>query len=85
MSDPSWSVRESAEIALLNFGKDVVEPLIKSLHSRLWTTRFRAARLLGEIGDPRAVPPLEKAYKRPREHKDVVKNIETALRKLRQS
>ncbi len=83
LADKHWSVRESAEIALLNFGKDVVEPLIKSLHSRLWTTRFRAARLLGEIGDPRAVPPLEKAFKRPREHQDVVKNIETALRKLR--
>ena len=85
MSDPHWSVRESAEIALLNFGKDVVDPLIKSMGSTLWTTRFRAARLLGEIGDPRAVPPLEKALNRPGEHKDVRDNIEAALRKLRQS
>jgi HEAT repeat protein len=84
MSDPHWSVRESAEIALMNFGKDVVDPLILSLESKIWTTRFRAARLLGEIGDPRAIPALEKASTRRREQKDVRKNIEAALRKLRQ-
>ena len=71
MSDPHWSVRESAEIALLNFGKDVVEPLIKSLDSKLWTTRFRAARLLGEIGDPRAIPVAREGTDRHREQKDV--------------
>jgi HEAT repeat protein len=83
MTDPHWSVRESVEIALLNFGKDAVDPLIEALESSVWTTRFRAARLLGEIGDPRAVAPLEKALDRPREQKSVRENIEAALRKLR--
>jgi HEAT repeat protein len=85
MSDPHWSVRESVEIALLNFGKDVVDPLIQSLESKVWTTRFRAARLLGEIGDARAIPALEKALARPREQKSVKDNVEAALRKLRSS
>ena len=56
MADTHWSVRESAENALLNFGADAVPPLLDALKSPLWTTRFRAARLLGELGDPAAVP-----------------------------
>jgi HEAT repeat protein len=83
MSDPHWSVRESAEIALVNFGKDMVDPLIQSLESKIWTTRFRAARLLGEIGEARAIPALEKALTRRREQKSVKENVEAALRKLR--
>ena len=83
MADPHWSVRESAENALMNFGQDVVDPLIQSLESKIWTTRFRAARLLGEIGEARAVPALEKALTRRREQKSVKENVEAALRKLR--
>ena len=83
MSDPHWSVRESVEIALLNFGRDAVDPLIGALDNKVWTTRFRAARLLGEIGDPRAVPALEAVAARPRERAKV-RNISAAsLRKLR--
>jgi HEAT repeat protein len=81
-ADPHWSVRESAETALLNFGRDAVDLLIGALDSRSWTTRFRAVRLLGEIGDPKAVSPLEKALTRRRERKDVRDVIEIALRKL---
>ena len=83
LADAHWSVRESAEVAMLNFGKDAVEPLIGLLDHKLWTTRFRVARLLGEIGDARAIPALEKALNRPREQKDVKDNITAALRKLR--
>jgi HEAT repeat protein len=82
MADPHWSVRESAENSLRNFGRDAVTSLIEALSSPSWTTRFRAARLLGEIGDPRAVGPLKAAQARPRERKDVREVIETALRKL---
>ena len=60
MTDPHWSVRESAEVALLNFGKHAVPKLVVTLSSRSWRTRFRAARLLGEIGDVRAIEHLEK-------------------------
>lgn len=82
MADPHWSVRESAENALLNFGRDAVAPLMEALESPSWTTRFRAARLLGEIGDPKAVAPLMTALARRRERKNVREVIETSLRKL---
>jgi HEAT repeat protein len=83
MADPHWSVRESAEMALLNFGRDAAELLIGALKSASWTTRFRAARLLGEIGAPEAVRPLENALIRRRERKDVREVIETSLGRLR--
>lgn len=83
MADVHWSVRESAEIALLNFGRDAVEPLIGALKSPSWTTRYRAARLLGEIGAVEAVAPLESALVRRRERKDVKDVIESSLRRLK--
>jgi len=82
MADPHWSVRESAEIALLNFGRDAAELLIGALKSASWTTRLRAARLLGEIGAPEAVAPLENALARRGERKDVREVIEVSLRRL---
>jgi len=82
MADPHWSVRESSENALMNFGRAAVRPLIEALDSRLWTTRFRAARLLGEIGDAQAVPALSKLLARKGEKKDVRNVAAAALRKL---
>jgi HEAT repeat protein len=83
MADPHWSVRESAENALLNFGGAAVEPLIDALSSKSWTTRFRAVRLLGEIGDPRGVSPLERLLVRKSERKKVRDVAEASLRKLK--
>jgi HEAT repeat protein len=83
MADPHWSVRESAEIALFNFGRDATERLVEALKSPSWTTRFRAARLLGEIGAPEAVAPLENALARRGERKDVREVIESSLRRLK--
>jgi len=83
MADPDWSVRESAEMALLNFGRGAVDPLIGALKSSSWTTRFRAARLLGELGDPQAVDALEHALTRKKERKDVREVIESSLRRLK--
>ncbi|HEX2695129.1 MAG TPA: HEAT repeat domain-containing protein [Acidobacteriota bacterium] len=83
MADPHWSVRESAEMALLNFGRDAAELLVGALKSASWTTRFRAARLLGEIGDPEAVSPLENALARRGERKKVREVIESSLRRLK--
>ena len=82
MADSHWSVRESAENSLRNFGRDAVAPLIQALSSPSWTTRFRAARLLGEIGDPQAVEALRRALARRRERADVREVIEFALGKL---
>jgi HEAT repeat protein len=82
MADPHWSVRESAELALLNFGRDAVDMLIEALKSRSWTTRFRAARLLGETGDARAVAPLKTALGRQGERKDVRKVAQASIGKL---
>lgn len=82
MADSHWSVRESAENALLNFGRDAVEPLIEALKSPSWTTRFRAARLLGEIGDPKAVSPLQNTLARRGERKSVREVAKISLRKL---
>jgi HEAT repeat protein len=82
MADPHWGVRESAELALLNFGREAAEFLIDALKSRSWTTRFRAARLLGETGDPRAIAPLRNALGRRGERKDVRKVAQASLGKL---
>lgn len=82
MADPHWSVRESAETALLNFGRDAVDPLIEALKSASWTTRFRAARLLGEIGDPKAASSLKTLLARRGERKNVREVAEASLRKL---
>ena len=53
-----------------------------ALKSPSWTTRFRAARLLGEIGDARAVAPLKSALARRREREKVRNVIEAALQRL---
>jgi HEAT repeat protein len=82
MADEHWSVRESAENALLNFGADAVPPLLEALKSPLWTTRFRAARMLGELGDPAAIPALKKIAEAKDEQKEVRDKAEASLRKL---
>ncbi len=82
MADPHWSVRESAENALLNFGRQIVAPLVNALESKSWTMRFRAARLIGEIGDPKGIPPLKKVLARQGERKDVREIARASLRKL---
>ncbi|MDP2916054.1 MAG: HEAT repeat domain-containing protein [Candidatus Aminicenantes bacterium] len=82
MADPHWSVRESAENALMNFGHDAVPPLIEALGSPTWTTRFRAARILGEIGDIKAAAPLKKLLARKGERKEVRNVASIALKKI---
>jgi HEAT repeat protein len=81
-ADAHWSVRESAENALMNFGRQIADPLIGALGSRSWTMRFRAARLLGKIGDPKATVPLKNVIARRGERKDVREIAEASLRKL---
>lgn len=83
LGDPHWSTRESAEIALENFGAQAVPTLLEGLKKRKWTIRFRIARILGEIGDIRAVGPLESLLDKKGEHTKVVNVARAALKKLR--
>jgi hypothetical protein len=82
MDDPHWSVRESAENALMNFGGDAVPTLIEALEDPRLRTRCRAARLLGEIGDPRAVPELRKIVSARGASKALREAAESALARL---
>ena len=82
MADSHWSVRERAENALLNFGSGAVLPLIAALESPHWITRRRAARLLGEIGDPRAVEPLKRILTLKGEREKVRERAAAALKKF---
>ncbi len=81
-ADPHWSVRESAECSLLNFGQRAVPQLIRALNEKSWTTRFRAARLLGEIGDKRAIGPLELLLKKKGERNKVREVVRESLNRL---
>ena len=82
LADEHWSVRESAEYAVLNLQKKAFPHLLKTLESTSWTQRFRAARLLGEIGDSRAIKPLEALLQKKGERKLVRTIAEQALVKI---
>ncbi|MDZ7294912.1 MAG: HEAT repeat domain-containing protein [candidate division KSB1 bacterium] len=79
---PNWTVRQSAEDALRNFGTKAVPALIDALESDDWVVRLRAARALGEIGDQQAVPALSKAVNRKDEHPRAKAIQQEALNKL---
>jgi len=85
MADKHWSVRESAENALLNYGQRAVRPLVTALEDDSWTLRFRAARLLGEVGDPGAVAALERLVRRKGERKDIRDVAATSLSKIKKN
>ncbi|MFA7329914.1 MAG: HEAT repeat domain-containing protein [Candidatus Delongbacteria bacterium] len=62
--DEVWSVREACETALRNFPAKAVKPLVRLLDEEREFIRLRAARLLGELGDPGAVPALQRQLKK---------------------
>jgi HEAT repeat protein len=80
--DKDAQVRSSAGNALEAIGAPSVEPLISLLKSTNdMELIIRVAQILGNIGDKRAVEPMESAYKR--EKRDMVKNeIAKALNKI---
>ncbi len=82
-SDPHWSVRESAEIALHNFGDRALSHIDAALSSKSWTTQFRAVRLLGDMGDINAIKSVEQLLKSRRLKKEVKAVSLEALKKLR--
>ena len=58
LRDRRAEVRLKAANALLRYDKEVVPRLIEESESGYIRVRFEVARLLGRIGDPRAVPAL---------------------------
>ena len=80
--DKSEEVRSSAGLALDSMGEFAVEPVIELLKGASdMELTIRAAQILGNLGDKRAVPALEDAYKK--EKRDLVKNeIAKALNKI---
>jgi len=80
--DKSEEVRNSAELALEKMGESAVEPVIELFKSADdMELKVRAAQILGNLGDKRAVPALEDAYKK--EQRPLVKNeIAKALNKI---
>ncbi len=58
LNDSSTKVRWGAELALKKAGSGVVPVLIDRLKDKDQDTRLRVTRILGEIGDKRAIEPL---------------------------
>jgi HEAT repeat protein len=84
LGDSYWSVRRDAENSIMNLGARVVPPLIEALDSKKFAVRFRAARILGAIGDRRAIKPLEGLLER--EHDESVRaEVEAALEAIRKA
>ena len=57
LEDGDIHVREEARWALISAGSDVVPQLINMLKTDSQHCRWEAAKLLGEIRDPRALEP----------------------------
>lgn len=55
-------VRDRATQALLAIGPPAVPALIEALSGNSFLTRIRAAKILGEIADPRAIVPMIRAW-----------------------
>ena len=58
LNSTSYDVREAAIDALVEIGKPAVESLVSALESTNKEVQISAARVLGRIGDTRAIQPL---------------------------
>jgi len=58
LNSTSHDVREAAIDALVEIGKPAVESLVSALESMNKEVQISAARVLGKIGDARAIQPL---------------------------
>jgi hypothetical protein len=67
LGDPSTSVRVTARAALVGMGGAAVAPLCEALEYEDEQVAWTAAELLGEVGDERAVEPLQWASRDARE------------------
>ena len=57
------NVRQEAHDALVARGHEAIVPLSQALNSEDWRTREEAAKILGQIGDERAVGALIQLFK----------------------
>ncbi|MBW7863189.1 MAG: HEAT repeat domain-containing protein [Candidatus Hydrogenedentes bacterium] len=58
LGDANRNVRKAAAAALERLGVFEVEPHLRALQAKSAEVRLKAARALGQLGDPRAVQPL---------------------------
>jgi HEAT repeat protein len=77
----SGSLGTNAEKTLVKIGTAAVPRLITSLNDSNWEMRIRAANALGEIGDERAIFPLENYGYDARI--EVASSVRSALKKIR--
>ena len=68
LSNPDKSVRNEAAIALSKCGRKAVFPMINLLDSKEWVIRYRAAEVLGLIGDETAIIHLTKLLTDEKDH-----------------
>lgn len=73
---------EAIEEALVNIGKPAVESIIKALKQEDIDLRWGLAKVLGNIGDSRAVEPLIEVLKDENEDEQVLREAAIALGKL---
>lgn len=84
LDDPHWSVQESAENALHNFGAKALPYLVKALKDRSASVRYRAARLIGEVARPDALMALEATAEKKGETQEVIRAAREAAEKIRE-
>ncbi len=82
LSSDNDKIRTDAENALIRIGKPAVDPLIILLKDRENPARASAAKILGEIGDSKAIKPLIDCLMDPEEYIIKDKNIEELLTEL---
>ena len=58
LSDSDVVMRDRSRMALVHMGKPALQPLIEALKDSRWIVRWEAAKALGDIGDPAAIPAL---------------------------
>ena len=82
LKDEYGYTRQNAMEALIKKGPDAVKPLIKALKHRNKAVRAIVCQALGEIGDPRAIEPLNQVKRRDPEFK-VRRSAAKSLKTLR--
>jgi HEAT repeat protein len=83
LNDSNWSVQESAENALHNFGTEALPSLLGALRNRSASVRYRIARLIGEVGNPAALAELQRMVDRKDEKSEVLKAAGEAIQKIK--
>lgn len=76
LSNENENIRINSENALVKIGKPAVEPLIEALKDKENPARVSAAKILGKIGNGRAIKPLISCLTDPGEYsiKDKIKD-----------